>query len=829
MSKKPGNYVQWKTSKEIPTTNRVENVCQAAWESLSLLLLVFVALSMLVRITVRFRMTARTNLCLSLVIVGTVMVFEVFLQSALHSVAEKKRGKLFALCKAFFGLIGAGILWKYYADHKTELQGGLSAVKGILISRYNRLYGAQIASPSGNSDDIPLALCYLAISCFIALYLFSGIGKRKWTFLVFPAISTALLMLMGYAPGGLQILFAATGTLMIHRSHRPRKTWASTIACMLAFALITGGIGFLFQSPAKSLLDHSKQVKAYEERLEGKIKQLFSGTATTKQKDKKVTNESPQYKDAKIMTLIAKERPTGNLYLQDFAAENYENGKWTTSGNDFYEFCESIDIDARQASLYLTSSLCKMTDGSLIDYRLTYQNGYDKSMFLPYGTDVNHLDGLSFSGDVLTRKAAGQKEVQFRAIASNKVEEMTDIRGEWTSEAFYVMVDHARESLVDGPLKWAQSYRGQEELRFWESYNEYVQQTCRETASFVSELPIFDTYSVDLGLDYRFTTTYQMKYSSAAIMNATRLLKRTFNNGDYQYSWNLAKLAYGQDPIEYFLGVSHKGYCMHYASAGVLLFREVGIPARYASGYVVKPSDFKEQEDGTYVAQVIDRNAHAWAEVFLDNIGWIPVELTPGYFNPYTAMPTDKEEAEEREEREERETSEEQSEEQGEEQSKQQSEEAQDPVKQKDQASSEAETGMRTVNVSEDQEEQDHENRGNWLTVILVGAIVFFLGGTMFVCWFSVKKGSKLRRLLGGKYYQSAILLVNGKVYRKLKRSGKILTDKDFENSLRSALGEDRDEEASRYVRIVKEAAFSKGPMSKKDFAFVWHLYQTLK
>ncbi len=86
----------------------------------------------------------------------------------------------------------------------------------------------------------------------------------------------------------------------------------------------------------------------------------------------------------------------------------------------------------------------------------------------------------------------------------------------------------------------------------------------------------------------------------------------------------------GTDFVEYFLFDSKEGYCVHFASAAVLALRYFGIPARYAAGYVVSPSDFVLEENGKYRAVVTGRRAHAWAEVYLDRIGWVPVEMTPG-------------------------------------------------------------------------------------------------------------------------------------------------------------------------------------------------------
>ncbi len=99
-------------------------------------------------------------------------------------------------------------------------------------------------------------------------------------------------------------------------------------------------------------------------------------------------------------------------------------------------------------------------------------------------------------------------------------------------------------------------------------------------------------------------------------------------HGDYNL--DAGKNPSGTDFVEYFLFESHEGYCVHFASAGVLALRYFGIPARYVTGYVVPPSDFAATDGGNYAAVVKSRQAHAWAEIYLDGIGWVPVEMTPG-------------------------------------------------------------------------------------------------------------------------------------------------------------------------------------------------------
>lgn len=103
-----------------------------------------------------------------------------------------------------------------------------------------------------------------------------------------------------------------------------------------------------------------------------------------------------------------------------------------------------------------------------------------------------------------------------------------------------------------------------------------------------------------------------------------------------EYSLRPGKTPSNRDFVNYFLLENHKGYCTHYASAGVLLARMAGIPARYATGYIVVSDDFNDSThnaDGTYTVTLKDNRSHAWTEVYIDGFGWMPFEFTAGYSN----------------------------------------------------------------------------------------------------------------------------------------------------------------------------------------------------
>lgn len=85
---------------------------------------------------------------------------------------------------------------------------------------------------------------------------------------------------------------------------------------------------------------------------------------------------------------------------------------------------------------------------------------------------------------------------------------------------------------------------------------------------------------------------------------------------------------HGKDYVEYFLYENKQGVCTHFASAAVLLFRLYGIPARYVEGYLVRDLT---AENGAQA--IMDGAAHAWAEIYIDGVGWIPIEVTPGFID----------------------------------------------------------------------------------------------------------------------------------------------------------------------------------------------------
>ncbi|MDE7164888.1 MAG: transglutaminase-like domain-containing protein [Clostridiales bacterium] len=93
------------------------------------------------------------------------------------------------------------------------------------------------------------------------------------------------------------------------------------------------------------------------------------------------------------------------------------------------------------------------------------------------------------------------------------------------------------------------------------------------------------------------------------------------NSAAYNLEYD-TRLDSENDIVVEFLRKYKQGVCRHYAAAATMLFRAIGIPARYVCGV-------SANGDGTgSPIQVTSDRAHGWTEVYIAGIGWIPVEVT---------------------------------------------------------------------------------------------------------------------------------------------------------------------------------------------------------
>lgn len=99
-----------------------------------------------------------------------------------------------------------------------------------------------------------------------------------------------------------------------------------------------------------------------------------------------------------------------------------------------------------------------------------------------------------------------------------------------------------------------------------------------------------------------------------------------FNQQNFHYTLEPPRIE--NNSLDQFYFTTQAGFCEHYASSFTYLMRAAGIPARMVVGYL----GGELNPNANYYA-VYQRDAHAWAEVWLQGIGWQRVDPT-GAVNP---------------------------------------------------------------------------------------------------------------------------------------------------------------------------------------------------
>jgi len=110
---------------------------------------------------------------------------------------------------------------------------------------------------------------------------------------------------------------------------------------------------------------------------------------------------------------------------------------------------------------------------------------------------------------------------------------------------------------------------------------------------------------------------------------ARALAIEDFLKQEYEYSLDVPPLSSGEDAVDQFLFEHRRGYCEHFATAYAVLCRLAGVPSRVVTGYSTG-----EYNPFSGLYEVTLDDAHAWVEIYIEGIGWVTREPTPGFSMP---------------------------------------------------------------------------------------------------------------------------------------------------------------------------------------------------
>lgn len=538
------------------------------------------------------------------------------------------------------GLLLVFVLGVFIANWQAaeHIKAGFLYVKGRYLEIINVYYGTSFACPKGDKDFAGAFVGFVAFIAMLFLVTLAAQIKRRRMLTLFPTLLLAVQLCVGKSPSVSEVVMLTLCTLWCLIADGSARTEAGYEAdgsaqgnaalrivpeflYMAAVSVILFICVFSFKPLADTLADKKPQMLAFQKDLEGSVKSFFSSGIDLQ--DGTVSNHYPSYSGKTVMTIEAKAGASSNIYLRSFYGDTYENGRWIKK-SDFSGMEKEYHDASRMTAWQNAIGLATLLDGYYDDetnlatekYTITMEKLSTKYTYLPYCIDPYSIDAkgdIDFDEDFFITKNKGTKKIEVSACPG----------------------------FFDGSLETS-SLEPEQPLEvnndFYAAYNNYVMEnyTAKQGGDgIVSEDAKWLLRTGQLTSNMMYTG--YIRENDANRVAAAKLVQQFLTSKAFKYSKNPPSTG-GKDVVENFLSNSREGFCVHFASAGTMILRQMGVPCRYVSGYCAKGDSFKSGENDGDICEVKDSQSHAWVEIYLDDFGWIPVEMTPGYYENVTGV-----------------------------------------------------------------------------------------------------------------------------------------------------------------------------------------------
>ncbi|MCI9081516.1 MAG: hypothetical protein HFI70_04200 [Lachnospiraceae bacterium] len=650
---------------------------------------------------------------------------------------------------------------------------------------------------------------------------------------VLPILIITAGLSVGKAVSPMGIVLVLTGVLAEKMDIRQRG-----VVLPAAGIVLSVGISFLISGNQSVLgqveIWHGNWLNrqlAFEDRMLELLEQVGNISLFSKREKKEyvLSNEEPAITGKKVFQITVDHPIYQSVYIRGFVGGDYEDGSWKgVSRQEFSDWAQQQGGDEQEYSRIIQNFPYELLGyGSEIFYMpvgrfqvsLELEEDRKDYTLMPYFTQIPQQQPVKTDGTL-----PPQNSTQF----------------EWNS---YLKLLDSEVELAGIPVLGAfLTDEGKiENCEIWAQYEKYVQKTyTRLPAEGLTDLKHYaqerrrreeDLYEVQLrrlterieaGEVWETTEEEQVLLSGSERKRMTQMIRSMlWENG--RYSFDLKPVPKGEDFAEYFFFTQHKGYCVHFAATATLLFRMNDVPARFVTGYLLLPSDFKKNRDGTWTAEITDERAHAWTEVFEHNIGFYPVEATPpSYIGMLEEMETgdDLVKAVQQKEREEdgktpAADSREQENQQG-------------PVRQ--QQETEKERAKQSVTGTDGSSTGKSGSSWLWHMVLRISLLLICMAGLYTIIIYyrkSVLKKRRQRITLPDR--TQAVREIGKELKRKLRKMGYgrkgEQSDRDYQRMLEKELPEIQWEQA---FSIFQKAVFSETGVTEEEYQMIFSLYSNL-
>lgn len=403
-----------------------------------------------------------------------------------------------------------------------------------------------------------------------------------------------LPFLVGLSPGFHMEIGAVLYLGFVIIEETKKKLWAAAI--VFGVGLVGSFVIYPFVQRGQSYMDDLQTWIRTE--IFGEDREIVASGGVSDGKIGEV--DRIEYRGFVDLTLILRDKPTDDIFLQGFVGSRYDNNEWKQqSGMEFgMQFSQS---DARELKNITFEKAAEDAAEKVMEIEVNHASL--KYQYMPYYSKYRRQDDLVRDGYVEGIKRDSRSSDVLFGGSTQEVKRQYNID--------FVPMEDVRD--VDT----------EEKSRLLREYENYVEDVYLDVPEYLRE--DLSDIAEEVGA----------RNDIATINNIRDYLAEETN-----YTLSPGRTPKGWDAISYFLLENKEGYCVHYASAAVMLMRMNGIPARFVSGYKVSADAFEDTfvymvndndyDFGYYSVSVLDSRAHAWPEYYLEGFGWVPVEVTPG-------------------------------------------------------------------------------------------------------------------------------------------------------------------------------------------------------
>ncbi|KRQ88009.1 Protein-glutamine gamma-glutamyltransferase [Caloramator mitchellensis] len=156
-------------------------------------------------------------------------------------------------------------------------------------------------------------------------------------------------------------------------------------------------------------------------------------------------------------------------------------------------------------------------------------------------------------------------------------------------------------------------------------YTDYIQNKKWPTFKYSQDRYYFDYLRVpDIVSNKVYELTMSVIKDSRNDLEAAKRIQ-DYLRENYSYDLKPSIPPDNVDFVEHFLFEEKRGYCVYFASAMAIMLRTAGIPSRYVEGFAINATPFKEID-------VLNSDAHAWVEAYINGLGFVTFDPTPGHY-----------------------------------------------------------------------------------------------------------------------------------------------------------------------------------------------------